>query len=56
MWMHIIVEQKNLLGQQTSTVVVNHGLQPSDHKKQIPLCCSTVVQFKSGASIFKEDL
>lgn len=30
--MHIIVEQKNLLGQQTSALVANHQ-SPSDHNK-----------------------
>jgi len=49
-------EQKNLLGQQNSVLIVNHRLQPSDHKKQITACCSAAVQFESTASIFKEDL
>jgi hypothetical protein len=38
MWTCIIVEQKNLFGQQNSALNVNHGLQPSDHKKQITAC------------------
>jgi len=50
-------EQKNLLGQQSSALIANHGLQPSNHKKkQITTCCSAAVQFESTASIFKEDL
>jgi PHP family Zn ribbon phosphoesterase len=50
------VEQKNLLGQQNSALIANHGLQPSDHKKQITACCFAALQFESTASIFKEDL
>jgi PHP family Zn ribbon phosphoesterase len=50
------VEQKNLLGKQNSALIAYHGLQPSDHKKQITACCSAAVQFESIASLFKEDL
>jgi PHP family Zn ribbon phosphoesterase len=56
MWTYIIVEQKNLLGQQNSALIANCGLQPSNHKKLITACCSAAVQFEGTASIFKEDL
>jgi hypothetical protein len=56
MWTCVNVEQKNPLGQQTSALVANHGLQPSDHKKQITPFFSTALQFESTVPIFKEDL
>jgi len=46
MWTCIFVEQKKLLGQQNSSLIVSHGLQPSDHKKQITACCSAAVIWK----------
>jgi PHP family Zn ribbon phosphoesterase len=47
MWTCVFVEQKNLLGQQSCARIANHGLQPSDHKKQITACCSSAVHLKA---------
>jgi len=62
----IIVEQKNVLGQQTSALVANccfsfdfdiwYVYMPSEHMKWITPRCATVVKFESTAKICKKTL
>ena len=62
----IIMDQKNVLGQQTSALVANccfsfdfiisYVYMPSEHKKWITPRCATVMKFESAAKICKQTL